>query len=189
MIQDRTSFCTFAPMKKEPTTINKDFIISFFLPDGMRRELVYLSSHATKHYFIPNWGSYYLFIIHVDLRSQVYRSTRPEGLRLIWKQHALVYELLSLRVVCCLLAEVEYIMLLYKIRCSIFWKSIKKQKYYFFAKFFRNNLLSSKLCITFAPANKQTFARMAGQLSWLERRIHNPEVPGSQPGPATKKHL
>lgn len=35
MIQDRTSFCTFAPMKKEPTTINKDFIISFFLPDGM----------------------------------------------------------------------------------------------------------------------------------------------------------
>jgi len=38
----------------------------------------------------------------------------------------------------------------------------KKQKYYFFAKFFRNNLLSSKLCITFAPANKQWFARMAG---------------------------
>ena len=35
MIQDRTNFCTFAPMKKEPTTINKDFIISFFLPDGM----------------------------------------------------------------------------------------------------------------------------------------------------------
>ena len=35
MIQDRTSFCTFVPMKKEPTTINKDFIISFFLPDGM----------------------------------------------------------------------------------------------------------------------------------------------------------
>ena len=35
MIQDSTNFCTFAPMKKEPTTINKDFIISFFLPDGM----------------------------------------------------------------------------------------------------------------------------------------------------------
>ena len=35
MIQDRTNFCTFVPMKKEPTTINKDFIISFFLPDGM----------------------------------------------------------------------------------------------------------------------------------------------------------
>ena len=26
------------------------------MSDGMRRELVYLSSHATNHYFIPNWG-------------------------------------------------------------------------------------------------------------------------------------
>ena len=43
-----------------------------------------------------------------------------------------------------------------------FKEEYKKQKYYFFAKFFRNNLLSSKLCITFAPANKQWFARMAG---------------------------
>ncbi len=27
------------------------------MSDGMRRELVYLSSHATNRYFIPNWGS------------------------------------------------------------------------------------------------------------------------------------
>ena len=26
------------------------------MSDGMRRELVYLSSHATNRYFIPNWG-------------------------------------------------------------------------------------------------------------------------------------
>ena len=30
---------------------------------------------------------------------------------------------------------------------------------------------------------------MAGQLSWLERMIHNHEVPGSIPGPATKDEL
>ena len=27
------------------------------MSDGMRRELVYLSSHATNRYFIPNWGT------------------------------------------------------------------------------------------------------------------------------------
>lgn len=26
------------------------------MSDGMRRELAYLSSHATNRYFIPNWG-------------------------------------------------------------------------------------------------------------------------------------
>ena len=30
------------------------------MSDGMRRELVYLSSHATNRYFIPNWGMEYL---------------------------------------------------------------------------------------------------------------------------------
>ena len=29
------------------------------MSDGMRRELVYLSSHATNRYFIPNWGIIY----------------------------------------------------------------------------------------------------------------------------------
>ena len=29
------------------------------MSDGMRRELVYLSSHATNRYFIPNWGHTY----------------------------------------------------------------------------------------------------------------------------------
>ena len=29
------------------------------MSDGMRRELVYLSSHATNRYFIPNWGNLY----------------------------------------------------------------------------------------------------------------------------------
>ena len=28
------------------------------MSDGMRRELAYLSSHATNRYFIPNWGNY-----------------------------------------------------------------------------------------------------------------------------------
>ena len=28
------------------------------MSDGMRRELAYLSSHATNRYFIPNWGKY-----------------------------------------------------------------------------------------------------------------------------------
>ena len=28
------------------------------MSDGMRRELVYLSSHATNRYFIPNWGNF-----------------------------------------------------------------------------------------------------------------------------------
>ena len=27
------------------------------MSDGMRKELVYLSSHATNRYFIPNWGN------------------------------------------------------------------------------------------------------------------------------------
>ena len=27
------------------------------MSDGMRRELAYLSSHATNRYFIPNWGT------------------------------------------------------------------------------------------------------------------------------------
>ena len=30
------------------------------MSDGMRRELAYLSSHATNRYFIPNWGIPYL---------------------------------------------------------------------------------------------------------------------------------
>ena len=30
------------------------------MSDGMRRELVYLSSHATNRYFIPNWGNYFV---------------------------------------------------------------------------------------------------------------------------------
>ena len=28
------------------------------MSDGMRRELVYLSSYATNRYFIPNWGKF-----------------------------------------------------------------------------------------------------------------------------------
>ena len=28
------------------------------MSDGMRRELAYLSSHATNRYFIPNWGNF-----------------------------------------------------------------------------------------------------------------------------------
>ena len=35
------------------------------MSDGMRRELVYLSSHATNRYFIPNWGCF-LTLFQVD---------------------------------------------------------------------------------------------------------------------------
>ena len=35
------------------------------MSDGMRRELVYLSSHATYRYFIPNWGKRLYKNIHV----------------------------------------------------------------------------------------------------------------------------
>ena len=48
----------------------------------------------------------------------------------------------------------------------------------------------TKKSATFAPAiEKQTMLKkmMAGQLSWLERMIHNHEVPGSIPGSATIK--
>ena len=31
------------------------------MSDGMRRELAYLSSHATNRYFIPNWGIFVHF--------------------------------------------------------------------------------------------------------------------------------
>ena len=31
------------------------------MSDGMRRELVYLSSYATNRYFIPNWGNIMCF--------------------------------------------------------------------------------------------------------------------------------
>ena len=33
------------------------------MSDGMRRELMYLSSYATNRYFIPNWGIYYVNFI------------------------------------------------------------------------------------------------------------------------------
>ena len=34
------------------------------MSDGMRRELVYLSSHATNRYFIPNWGIFLFFSVY-----------------------------------------------------------------------------------------------------------------------------
>ena len=37
------------------------------------------------------------------------------------------------------------------------------------------------------PLSRTKVKWTAGQLSWLERRIHNPEVRGSQPRPATKR--
>ena len=37
------------------------------MSDGMRRELAYLSSHATNRYFIPNWGKRYQILrLHID---------------------------------------------------------------------------------------------------------------------------
>ena len=37
------------------------------MSDGMRRELVYLSSHATNRYFIPNWGNYVQPLVSVSV--------------------------------------------------------------------------------------------------------------------------
>lgn len=45
------------------------------MSDGMRRELVYLSSHATNRYFIPNWGIIYFSLLIF------YTSPRQCGLR------------------------------------------------------------------------------------------------------------
>ena len=36
------------------------------MSDGMRRELVYLSSHATNRYFIPNWGNLAIIVSNRD---------------------------------------------------------------------------------------------------------------------------
>ena len=44
------------------------------MSDGMRRELVYLSSYATNRYFIPNWG------IYCPLNCYSYASLRNYGL-------------------------------------------------------------------------------------------------------------
>ena len=43
------------------------------MSDGMGRELVYLSSHATNRYFIPNWGIYFLYLQITELHND---STR-----------------------------------------------------------------------------------------------------------------
>ena len=43
------------------------------------------------------------------------------------------------------------------------------------------------LFIPLHPLSRTKVKWTAGQLSWLERRIHNPEVRGSQPRPATKR--
>ena len=43
------------------------------MSDGMRRELVYLSSHATNRYFIPNWGIipfFTAFLLHMWYRTK-----------------------------------------------------------------------------------------------------------------------
>lgn len=39
------------------------------MSDGMRRELVYLSSYATNRYFIPNWGTTYSHQQHTIIQS------------------------------------------------------------------------------------------------------------------------
>ena len=39
------------------------------MSDGMGREFMYLSSHATNRYFIPNWGisCYFIFTYTTEL--------------------------------------------------------------------------------------------------------------------------
>ena len=48
------------------------------MSDGMRRELVYLSSYATNRYFIPNWGTLIRIsaLERVDLRDLI---TKPKN--------------------------------------------------------------------------------------------------------------
>ena len=50
------------------------------MSDGMRRELAYLSSHATNRYFIPNWGiivNYCAKIVQGERRAkQIYLILR-----------------------------------------------------------------------------------------------------------------
>ena len=44
------------------------------MSDGMGRELVYLSSHATNRYFIPNWGIYARTDVLNDIANDVISS-------------------------------------------------------------------------------------------------------------------
>ena len=49
------------------------------MSDGMRRELAYLSSHATNRYFIPNWGIsiHPLNSAKLEIAGMVMRSFLP----------------------------------------------------------------------------------------------------------------
>ena len=46
------------------------------MSDGMRRELAYLSSHATNRYFIPNWGIYIALINALKVRMCVRKNKK-----------------------------------------------------------------------------------------------------------------
>ena len=49
------------------------------MSDGMRRELVYLSSHATNRYFIPNWGN--SSSVHVYICVYPIKNNQPLSLQ------------------------------------------------------------------------------------------------------------
>ena len=71
------------------------------MSDGMRRELVYLSSHATNRYFIPNWGiQYELKKAYETLEGMEYDremctsvTLRPQYDRMIIEQKQRIAEL------------------------------------------------------------------------------------------------
>ena len=62
------------------------------MSDGMRRELVYLSSYATNRYFIPNWGisvtAAGIFILAMPEQPEKQYSPKrvtPEGISILVK--------------------------------------------------------------------------------------------------------
>ena len=58
------------------------------MSDGMRRELAYLSSHATNRYFIPNWGNNITFFLHLQIYTLL--SIQPLKTHFLTNDHNLL---------------------------------------------------------------------------------------------------
>ena len=78
---------------------------------------------------------------------------------------------------------IEILLILFFFNIGTRFDHINPFNYLFFVEKCPKNLSHSNYNYIFAPQKQK---RMARQLSWLERMIHNHEVPGSIPGLATE---
>lgn len=62
------------------------------MSDGMRRELVYLSSYATNRYFIPNWGIWLYGNMLATFNSMLVSSLEPLTSTLTDRQQEILNE-------------------------------------------------------------------------------------------------